>query len=133
MTIKNKSLLLIEDDPLSADIYQTKFTGSGFEVKAVFDTEEAVGEIKKMQKGEKEVADFVLMEFSLISANGLNLVKLIRNHEKTKNIPLIILTGWTNEDLIEKGVDIKAEKYLLKSLYTPDNLVEMMRAILKEK
>lgn len=41
--------------------------------------------------------------------------------------PVFILTNFTNKELEEKGLFLKAEKYLLKTDYTPRELVELVK------
>jgi len=63
--------------------------------------------------------------------NGIEVLEEMRKYPKTKDIPVFILTNYTNEELEKRGLLLKSEKYLLKTSYTPRELAEIVKDRLK--
>jgi PleD family two-component response regulator len=54
--------------------------------------------------------------------DGFEVLKRMRTNEKTKNIPVVILSNFDEQDLIEKGMTLGASEYLIKSQFTPEEI-----------
>jgi PleD family two-component response regulator len=56
----------------------------------------------------------------------------LRAQEKTRNIPVIILSNYDEEDLVARGLRLGAHEYLIKARTTPTSLSEGIEDWLKE-
>jgi len=121
-----KKILLVEDDPFLIDIYTTKLKKVGFEVYVSRDGESA------LQLIEKERPDLVLLDIVLPHIDGWEILRKIKNNEKLKDIKIIILSNLGQKHEVEKGLKLGATKYLIKAHYTPTQIVEEIKNILKE-
>jgi len=121
-----KKILLVEDDPFLIDIYTTKLKKVGFEVCVSRDGESA------LQLIEKERPDLVLLDIVLPHIDGWEILRKIKNNEKLKDIKIIILSNLGQKHEVEKGLKLGATKYLIKAHYTPTQIVEEIKNILKE-
>lgn len=122
-----KLILFVEDDLATVDVYKTALEKAGFDVSPILLGEEAVRRIQEAEKGETQKPDLILLDLILPDINGIEVLEEIRKQEKTKDIPVFILTNYTDSKLEQKGLKLKAERYLLKTDYTPSQLVKIIK------
>ncbi|MFQ6118341.1 MAG: response regulator [Methanosarcinales archaeon] len=84
-----------------------------------------------VSKIKKEVLEIV--NRFLPDINGIQILQEIRQHKETKDIPVFILTNYTAPELKEMGFDLEVERYLLKTDYTPTQLVKLIKERLEGK
>lgn len=111
-----KKILLVEDDPMLIDIYRTKFEENGFEVDVAEDGEEA------LRKIEKSSPLIVLLDIVLPQHDGWDVLEMIK--EKQAPVKVFVLSNLGQKEEIQRGLDLGAEKYLIKAHYTPSQIVE---------
>lgn len=127
-----KRILFIEDDAATIDVYGTALKEAGFKVEVITLGEEAIKRIKEMKDAEKP--DLVLLDLILPDINGIQVLEESRKREETKDLPVFILTNYTNEQLRNKGIKkLDSERYLLKTDYPPNRLVKLVKERLKLK
>ena len=114
-------ILFIEDDLPTVEVYKTALEHAGFKVEIALSGNDGIKKIKAKKP------DLVLLDFLLPDINGLEVLKEIRAQKNTKDIPIFILTNYTDEKLGQKGLFLKNEKYLLKTKHTPRELVEKVK------
>jgi len=117
-------VLLIEDDNLLVRMYQDKFTGDGYKVVVALDGENGLAKLKK------EKPTLVLLDIMMPKMNGFEVLKKIKADPSSKNIPVILLTNLGGEDDAKKGLEMGAVAYLIKSDYTPDEVIAKIKEIL---
>lgn len=120
-----KKILLVEDDSFIVDIYTTKLKGAGFLVE----TAQKEEEIFKKLNGCKP--DLLLLDIVLPSVDGWVVLEKIKNDENLKNLKVMILSNLGQKSEIEKGLALGAVGYLIKSQYTPSQVVDKIQEILK--
>ena len=64
--------------------------------------------------------------------NGLEICRIIREQEKSRNIPVIILTAKSEENDIVAGLEIGADDYVTKP-FSPKVLIARLQAVLRRK
>ncbi len=121
-----KTILFIEDDLPTVEVYKTALEYAGFKVETAFSGSDGINKIKA------KAPDLVLLDFLLPDMNGIEVLKEIRAQKDAKDIPIFILTNYTDEKLGQKGTFLKNEKYLLKTKHTPRELVEVVKKKLKK-
>jgi len=122
-----KTILFIEDDLPTIEVYKTALEAAGFRVEPIVLGKEALNRIKEINRGKAKKPDLVLLDLILPDINGLEILDAIRKNEKTKDLKVIIMTNYTNKELEEKGLFLKAEKYLIKTNYTPTQLTQLIK------
>jgi len=63
--------------------------------------------------------------------NGFDVLRKIKEDARLKNIPVILLTNLAGEQDAEKGLQLGAVLYLVKSQYTPKQVVEKIEEVIK--
>ncbi len=126
-----KTILFVEDDIATIDVYKTALEEAGFDVEPMLLGEEAIRKIKEIEQGEAKKPDLVLLDLLLPDINGIEVLEEIRKHKKTKDLLVLIMTNYSSEELEEKGLLLKAEKYLLKTEHPPSKLVKLIKKELK--
>lgn len=121
----SKKILLVEDDPFLIDIYTTKLKESGFSVKVGTDGEQALNLAK-----EKKL-DLIVLDIVLPQIDGWEILRKIKSDPKLKNLKVIILSNLGQKEEVEKGINLGATKYLIKAHYTPSQVVEEIKKVLK--
>lgn len=119
-------ILLVEDDRFLSKMYVDKMSREdGFEVEAVELGEEALKRI------EKSPPDLILLDIILPDINGVQVLKRIRSNEKTAGIPVLMLTNLNEKDYINEALSLGAKGYLIKAHFTPNEVVDKVRHILR--
>lgn len=118
-------ILLIEDDPLMVRMYQRKLLSDGYEVDIAVNGEEGLVKIRSFRP------DLVLLDIMMPKLNGLQVLERMKADPTIATIPVIILTnlGGSQED-IERGLELGAVAYLVKSAYRPDEVVVKAKEVL---
>ncbi|HOK00553.1 MAG TPA: response regulator [Candidatus Pacearchaeota archaeon] len=131
--MNSKKVLLIEDDLPTVDVYETALKEiKNIEVKTFTLGNEALKEIKKMDETGEGLPDLILLDVILPDINGIEILEILRKQEKTKNIPVLVLTNYGDKTLEKIGNDLKAEKYISKTEFTPSELKKMVLEILEK-
>lgn len=120
----NKKILLIEDDDLIREMYAGELTKNGFEVSACPNGEKGL-EVLKMGQ-----FDLVLLDIMLPGINGLEVLKLIKQDPKTKELKVVLLTNLGQETVIKLGFGLGAVGYLIKSAYNPDQIIKEVQSFI---
>ena len=127
-----KKILLIEDDLATIEVYETIFKKAGFDIETIKWGEEALNRVKEIEENKSPKPDVVLLDLILPDINGIGVLKEIRKNEKTKDLLVFILTNYTDVQLEKMGYSLGSERYLLKTDYTPSQLIEIIEKSLNK-
>lgn len=119
-------VLLVEDDPSVLEMYRLKLELDGYRVNTALDGEEG------LKKAGDLTPDIIFLDIRLPKMDGLEVLRKLRAQEKTRNIPVIILSNYDEEDLVARGLRLGAHEYLIKARTTPSSLSEGIEDWLKE-
>lgn len=122
-----KKILLVEDDEMLHNMYTQKFKTQGYEVLSAFNGAEGV------KIAGEESPDMILLDIIMPKMDGFVALKKIRKNDKTKKIPVIILTNLGQEDDIKKGKELGADDYFIKANHTPAEVVDKVKTVLNKK
>lgn len=117
-----KKILLIEDEPALVDLYKLKFTKEGFNVITALDGESG------MQFARTEKPDFIILDILLPVRNGIAFLKKLRSEPEISKIPVFVFSCLDEEDVKKQAYDLGVEDYILKTKYTPDQLVNEIKS-----
>ncbi|MFZ2226859.1 MAG: response regulator [Candidatus Moraniibacteriota bacterium] len=125
---QKKKIMIVEDDVFVMDIYQTKLAQEGFEVLSATNGMEGLKKLKAMT----ELPDLMLLDILMPYMDGLEMLAEVKKEERLKNIPIILLTNLSQKNDIDRGMGLGANDYLIKSHFTPSEVVEKIQANLKK-
>jgi len=116
-------ILLIEDDPFLLNMYNTKFELEGFSVVTANDGE------KGAKLALTEEPNIILLDIILPKKDGFEVLEDLKANDKTKNIPVILLTNLSQKNEVEKGLKLGAVDYLIKAHFMPSEIVTKIKNI----
>jgi DNA-binding response OmpR family regulator len=119
-----KKILLVEDDKFLRELMVRKLLSLNYNVISAVDGEEGVEKIKT------ELPDIVLLDLILPGINGFEVLEAAKKDPTTNKIPIIILSNLGQGEDIEKGLKLGAEDFLVKAHFTPQEIVNKLKAIL---
>ena len=107
-TIATKKVLLVDDNPLFLKLLKRAFTKAGFDCHTVHSAAEALLYLKT------HTTDVILSDYEMPEMNGLEFRRSILLEETLRDIPFVFLTGFDDEMIMYKGLDLQAIDYVIK-------------------
>ena len=117
---------VVEDEPAIAELVAINLRHAGYEVALAADAESA------MKQVDQALPDLVLLDWMLPGQSGLVLARAWRGEERTRQLPIIMLTARAEESDKLAGLDGGADDYLTKP-FSPKELLARMRAVLRRR
>tara|TARA_B100001964_G_scaffold229788_1_gene282515 strand:- start:982 stop:1362 length:381 start_codon:yes stop_codon:yes gene_type:complete len=121
MPDKKIKILLVEDEEMLANMYETKFKNEGFDIEKALNGEDGLKKAKEM------LPDFILLDIIMPKMDGFAVLKSLKKDEKTKNIPVMLLTNLGQEEDIQRGEELGGVGYLVKANTTPADVVDAVK------
>ena len=128
MTAKNIKILLVEDDSFISGMYQTKLANLGYEVELIDD-----GDTAWQRLQQDPLPDLLLLDVVLPKKDGFEILEELRQLDRTKTLPVILLTNLGQKPDVERGIKLNANDYVIKAHYTPTEVVEKIEKVLGEE
>jgi CheY-like chemotaxis protein len=122
MAVGSPHLLLVEDDPAVAGMYRLKLEMEGYRVTVAGDGEEGL-RIAREQRPQ-----LIFLDIRLPKLDGMSVLEAMQGDDRTRHIPVLILSNYGEPPLIEKGLRLGAREYLLKSETTPSGVAARARS-----
>ena len=120
------SILIVEDEPSIAELIAVNLSHAGFLPVRAFQTEQASQLMKEV------LPDLVVLDWMLPGKSGVQFAKELRANERTKDIPIILLTARSEEMDKIACLEAGADDYLTKP-FSPKELVARIRAVLRRR
>ena len=122
-----RKILVAEDDGFISEMYYVKLSASNFEVIIASDGKEAFKKFKENKPG------VVLLDIMMPELNGWEVLEKIREEDSEKKVVVIMLTNLGDKKNIDKALSAGADDYLIKSFFTPEEVVRKVEDLLKTK
>ena len=123
--MESKKILIIEDEITLQKALTEYLKEEKFEVVSALDGEEGLVLV------EAQMPDLILLDIILPKIDGFKVLEEIKKNEKTKNIPVILLTNLESAEDIQKAFEKGATTYLVKSDYKLEDVVKKIKETLK--
>jgi DNA-binding response OmpR family regulator len=127
--LKQKKILVVEDDPAMREIVSHKLLSHGFEVRQAEDGKQA------LEKFDQEKPDLILLDLMLPEIDGFHVLENIRKRpDPTQaNTPIIVLSNlWSNKDILSTQA-LKVDAYMVKAYFTTEEILSKINEILSQK
>src|SRR5215831_16209646 len=109
-------VLLVEDDTALAQMYRVKLEKDGYTVRVVGDGEQALSVLAE------DLPDLIFLDIRLPRMDGLTFLERLRASQRTRNVPVVIVSNYSEQELVSRGLQLGALDYLIKSQTTPGQL-----------
>lgn len=119
-------ILLIEDDSSLINIFKSAVNNEKYDLILAADSEEGV------QRAILEKPQIILLDILLPGKNGFECLRELKLHNKTKNIPVIILSNIGQEEEVKKSIALGAIDYLIKSDMTIQQIFDAVDSNFKK-
>jgi two-component system, OmpR family, phosphate regulon response regulator PhoB len=120
------NILLVEDEPAIQELLAFNVTQCGFRATRAHDAAEALAHIND------ELPDMILLDWMLPGSSGVELARRLRADQRTRNVPIIMLTARTDERDKVLGLESGADDYITKP-FSPRELMARIRAVLRRR
>lgn len=120
------TILIVEDEPAIQELIAINLAHAGFEVVRAGSAEEAAAAIRSA------LPDLVLLDWMLPGQSGAELARKLRADERTRALPIIMLTARVHEEDKVQGLEAGADDYVTKP-FSPKELVARVRAVLRRR
>ncbi|MBK9246274.1 MAG: phosphate regulon transcriptional regulator PhoB [Burkholderiales bacterium] len=120
------SILVVEDEPAIQELVSFACSGGGYKVRRA-DSVRAAQEAIHAQ-----LPDLVILDWMLPDSTGIELLRDLRRDERTRALPVILLTAKGAESDRVAGLDAGADDYVVKP-FSPRELVSRVRAVFRRR
>jgi CheY-like chemotaxis protein len=114
-------LLLVDDDADVATMYEMQLSARGFQVIRAQSGTEAIA------RASMDAPDLIYLDLGLPEMHGFDVLEQLRAGPNTAGIPVVILTNYSEPELVERGRKLGAHDYLIKAHTPPAVLAEATR------
>ena len=121
---KRKSILVVEDSITSRILLKNILESAGYDVKTAVDGIDAITTLKT------EHFDLVVSDIEMPRMNGFDLTSKIRSDKKLAELPVVLVTALEAREDRERGIDVGANAYIVKSSFNQSNLLEVVRRLI---
>ncbi len=119
-------VMWVEDDQFLSDLISRKLSTQGCKLLYARTGEEALKIL------ETEVPDIIILDILLPGISGFDVLEKIKADDRLKNIPVVILSNFSQNNEIDRGKKLGANRFLVKASIVLDDLVRELRDVLKE-
>ena len=118
------TILIVEDEPAIAELVALHCKHAGFAVQlahAAMDARDIVDET---------LPDLVVLDWMLPDKAGIDFARELRKDERTRDLPILMLTARATEDDKVRGLEVGADDYVTKP-FSPKELIARIKALLR--
>jgi two-component system phosphate regulon response regulator PhoB len=119
-------ILVVDDEEDILELLTYNLVREGYQVTGALTGEDALRKIKSM------TFDLIILDLMLPGMDGLEITKSLKNDQKVRNIPILMLTAKGEEADIVTGLELGADDYITKP-FSPRILIARIRAALRRK
>ncbi len=119
-------ILLVEDDSNLREIYGARLEAEGYKIVAAIDGEEALA------IAVKERPDLIISDVMMPKISGFDMLDILRSTPDTKDVKIIMMTALSQDEDRKRGEDLGADRYIVKSQVTLDDVVTVVHELLSD-
>lgn len=121
---ENKMIIVVEDSITSRTLLKNILGSHGYSVKT------AVDGLKGWELIKSEKFDLVITDVEMPEMDGFELTSKIRNDSELSEMPVILVTSLESREDKERGIDVGASAYIVKSDFRQNNLLETIKRLI---
>ena len=120
------TILLVEDEPAILDLLEVTLAAKGFVIRKALDVPAARAAIQD------ELPDVLILDWMLPGESGVQFARTLRGDDRTRSLPIIMLTAKAEEGDKVLGLEAGADDYVTKP-FSPRELVARVNALLRRR
>jgi two-component system chemotaxis sensor kinase CheA len=121
--VEAKAVLVAEDSITSRTLIKGILESAGYKVKTAVDGMEAFTLLRA------EKFDLVVSDVEMPRLNGFDLTARIRADKKLAELPVVLVTALETREDRERGIDVGASAYIIKSRFDQSDLLDAIRRL----
>ncbi|MBI4429305.1 MAG: response regulator [Ignavibacteriales bacterium] len=119
----SETILVAEDQQHIRALIEYKLKNSGYSVVAVEDG------VAALTKARELVPTLILLDVMMPLMTGFEVLSALKQDQKTKDIPILLVTAQSKEEEVLKGLELGAEDYITKP-FSPNELAARVKKVL---
>ncbi|NET04222.1 MAG: response regulator [Symploca sp. SIO2B6] len=124
-TVQSKPVILLVEDSIPVRTQEKRLLeGAGYEVMLAVDGLDGYNKLKTRD------FDAVISDVEMPNLDGFSLTTKIRQHQKYKELPIILVTTLNSEQAQKRGAEAGADAYVIKGRFNQDALLEILRKLI---
>ncbi len=124
IVLDSKNILVVEDDLDIRELISFNLQNEGHQVFEAKDGEAGI------DKAREKLPDLILLDLMLPGIQGLDVCRVIKSDQETKETPIIMVTALGQDEDIVKGLEAGADDYITKP-FSIKVLIARVNAVLK--
>ena len=120
------AILVVEDEPAIQELIAVNLEHAGHQVLRAANVPEAEALVREV------LPDLVLLDWMLPGPPGVNFARQLRTDQRTKDIPIIMLTARAQEQDTVAGLESGADDYVTKP-FSPRELLARIKAVMRRR
>ena len=124
IVLDSKNILVVEDDLDIRELISFNLQNEGHQVFEAKDGEAGIDKVRE------KLPDLILLDLMLPGIQGLDVCRIIKSDQETKETPIIMVTALGQEEDIVKGLETGADDYITKP-FSIKVLIARVNAVLK--
>src|SRR5438128_7862655 len=117
-------IMLVEDDNNLREIYEARLLAEGYEIVSAKDGEEALALAVKAKP------DLIILDVMMPKISGFDVLDILRSTPETKDTKIIMMTALSQDSDKARGETLGANKFLIKSQVTLEDVVSTAKELL---
>ncbi len=117
---RRRSVLIAEDSVTSRTLLKNILEAAGYAVQTAVDGQEALALLRE------HTFDAVVSDVEMPRMNGFELTRTIRQEEKLKHVPVVLVTSLDSREHREQGLEAGADAYIVKSAFDQSTLLDVL-------
>ena len=124
VTGKIKKILVADDSITSRTLIKNILETSGYQVFTAVDGTDAFTMARTNE------FDLIVSDVDMPRMNGFELIAKIRHDKKLSEVPVVLVTSLGSQEDHERGIEVGADAYIIKSSFDQNNLLEIIKKLI---
>ncbi len=121
-----EKVLVVDDEEDILELVRYNLNKDGYKITCALTGEDA------LKKARSEIYDLIILDLMLPGIDGLEVTRKLKDDQKTRSVPVVMLTAKGEESDVVAGLELGADDYITKP-FSPRILTARVRAVLRRK
>jgi len=122
--VQRPTILVVDDSLTTRNLEKNILETAGYDIKVAADGVEALSVLQS------DHCDLVVSDILMPEMDGFELTAAVKEHHDLKEIPIILVTALESREDKERGIEVGADAYIVKSTFDQENLLEAVAQLI---